>query len=356
MEKHICQVAELCARSGMEVTLVTTSNSLDEDARRRVCAAGVRFFELPSARGKASLARKIWWLFKTTLRLRNKRWDIIYTNGQSGLAPVLWMAARRGTRVIHHHHTSADPAEQKTWHPCFRFVLRKAPELVACSMATSQHLQAALGRMNVRFLPYLTLDVVGTGHVHEKTYSPDTMLHFGFVGRLVSTKGIEEICRLSDQPELAGIRWHVYGQGEEYPASYFQKFPNVVYHGSYCSVEEYARLLQNLDAGVLYSEHTEGLPLSLIEMMSAGLPWIATDRGGTRELGISKQNSLIIPANATSEDKKMLTMELADRIRAGRTSRISQRTVYDQYFSQEIVGHRWLKFFHPNSHDETGAT
>jgi glycosyltransferase involved in cell wall biosynthesis len=103
-----------------------------------------------------------------------------------------------------------------------------------------------------------------------------------------------------------------------------------------------------MDAGVLYSRHGEGLPLSLIEMMAAGLPWIATDRGGTRELGITEQNSLIIPAGATPDETKMLTMELAARIRAGRTSRISQRAVYDRYFSSEIVGRRWLGFFHPN--------
>ena len=76
--------------------------------------------------------------------------------------------------------------------------------------------------------------------------------------------------------------------------------------------------------------------------------WIATDRGGTRELGVTEQNSLIIPAGATPDETKMLTMELAARIRAGRTSRISQRAVYDQYFSPEILGRRWLEFLHRN--------
>jgi glycosyltransferase involved in cell wall biosynthesis len=356
MERHICLLAELCARSGMRVTLVTTSNSLNDDARRQILAAGVCFLELPSARGTISLARKIWWLLKTMLRVRNKRWDIIYTNGQSGLAPMLWMAASRGTRVIHHHHTAADAAEQKTWHPCFRFALQMAPELVACSLATSHRLEVALRRNDVRFLPCLTPHVMEAGQVHEKTYSPDTVLHFGFVGRLVSTKGIDEICRLSEQLELQGIRWHLYGQGDEYPPSYFEKFPNVAFHGTYRSVGEYAEALREMDAGALYSKHVEGLPLSLMEMMAAGLPWIATDRGGTRELAISEQNSVVIPDDANPDETKMLTMELAARIRAGMTSRISQRSVYDQYFSPKIVGRRWLEFFRPNPHREIGAT
>ena len=355
MERHICLLAELCARSGMQVTLVTTSNSLNDAARQQLLAAGVHFLELPAARNTISLTKKLWWLVRTTLCLRKSRWDIIYTNGQSGLAPVLWMAAKRGTRVIHHHHTAADLAEQKTWHPWFRFALRKAPELVACSKATTHQLEATLRRSDVQFLPYLTLHIIGSDEVQEKLYSPDTVLHFGFIGRLVSTKGIEEICHFSEQPELQGIRWHLYGEGDEYPASYFEKYPNVAWHGTYRSAEEYAKVLLRMDAGVLYSRHSEGLPLSLIEMMAAGLPWIATDRGGIRELGVSKEDSFVVPANATDDETKMLTVKLAERIRSGQTSRISQRSVYDQYFSPEIVGRKWLEFFRPTLQRETEA-
>ena len=88
----------------------------------------------------------------------------------------------------------------------------------------------------------------------------------------------------------------------------------------------------------------EGLPVSLMEVMAAGLPWIATDRGGTRELGVSELNSVIVPAGASLQEMKALTMELADRIRTGRTSRIAQRRVYDEHFSPEISSRKWLEY------------
>ena len=46
-----------------------------------------------------------------------------------------------------------------------RRALRRAPELVACSLATRRELEAALGRSDVRFIPYLTPDLASTAVV-----------------------------------------------------------------------------------------------------------------------------------------------------------------------------------------------
>jgi glycosyltransferase involved in cell wall biosynthesis len=347
METHLCLLAALCARSGMEVTLVTTSNSLNDEARQDLLDSGVRFHELPEARGGASAVRKLTWLAATTLRLRKTRWDVIYTNGQSALAPTLWLAGRRRTRIIHHHHTAGDEREQQSWNPLFRRVLSAAPELVACSLATKRELETVLGRSDVRYIPYLTREIERSGNLEDRTYSQDAVLNFGFVGRLVSTKGVEDVCRLSEMTELSGVRWHIHGEGEDYPASFFEKYPNVIYHGRYRSATEYANVLRHLDATVLLSRHSEGLPLTLIEAMAEGLPWIATDRGGTRELAISEKNSIVVPAGASLEEMKLLSMGLAARIRAGMTSRKAQRHAYDERFSPKVVGRAWLEFVRP---------
>ena len=283
METHLCLLAALCAQSGHKTALVTTSNSLNHEARQELIAAGVQFRELPAGRGDASALRKFSWLLTSTARLRKARWDLIYTNGQSGLAPVLWMAARQGTRIVQHHHTAGDELEQESWSGMFRWVLRAVPELVACSMATRAELEAGLRRSDVRFLPYLTRTIFDASSVHDKSYASDAVLNFGFVGRLVSTKGIEEICSLSQMTGLHGIRWHIHGEGVDYPASFFEKFPNIVYHGRYLSPQQNtpARWVCS-DAVMMLSKAFEGTAIVPIEAMAAGLPWIATDRGGTR--------------------------------------------------------------------------
>ena len=83
------------------------------------------------------------------------------------------------------------------------------------------------------------------------------------------------------------------------------------------------RALLALDALVLFSTHNEGMPLSLIEGMAAGLPWIATDRGGTRELAGSPDDCLVVAVPTV--DLPAQARAFADRILAGTTSRRRQR-------------------------------
>ncbi|HYD84815.1 MAG TPA: glycosyltransferase family 4 protein, partial [Opitutus sp.] len=266
------------------------------------------------------------------------------TNGQSALARLVWLAARPHTRIVHHHHTAADDGEQGTWSPLFRRVLKHAPELVACSRFTQRSLAAALQRDDVQFLPYLTSSPVAAVGVQDRFYSPNSHLHFGFMGRLVAEKGIDLICELSNRTDLADLTWHIHGSGAAYPAEFFASYPNVVYHGAYTAGSQQAAILESLDALVLFSTHNEGMPLSLMEAMSAGLPWIATDRGGTREMAVSEENCLVVDAPHDTEKLAAAVREMAARIRRGATSRDEQRRAYDRLFAPPVVAELWCDF------------
>ena len=344
MEQHVCLLAVLLAQKGHVVAMMTTSNSLNEASRAKLQAAGIQLRELSVARGNATKAGKLVWLLLNALLLRGKSWDVIYTNGQSGLARLVWLAGGSKTRIVHHHHTAGDSAEQRTWHPAFRRTLAASPELVACSDSTKRHLNATLNRVDTLFLSYLTPEMLPSIAVKEKSYSPESVLHFGFTGRLVSTKGIDTICNLSREPALGSVRWHIHGSGEGYPESFFEAFPNVSYHGPYNGPGECGDILQGLDALALFSRHNEGMPLSLIEGMAAGLPWIATDQGGTRELAVAAENCEVLPAQATFEEVTMRLLDLVGRIRHKQTSRVAQRRAYDDRFAPQIVAEHWLDF------------
>lgn len=345
MERHVCALAEEATKRGHHVRFLTTSNSLNDDARHQLSGYGVDFRELPAKRETAGPARKAFWLWSQTLRARSRRWDLIYTNGQSALSSIVWRATRPGTRIVHHHHTAADAGEQQTWAPGFWRVLQRAPEIVACSEATRANIEQATHRNHVRFLPYFTTSPVTRDQVTEKSYAPGQPLAFGFVGRLIATKGVGLICEASRRPELTGITWHLYGASADYSAGYFASYPNVKYHGPYRDLRHYAEILGGLDALVLFSLHNEGMPLSLIEATAGGLPWAATDRGGTRELALIPCNCEVIPHPATPETVVAQTVALAQRIRSGTTSRVAQRRVYDQHFAPEVVVRKWFGYF-----------
>ena len=229
MEQHVCLLAALLAGNGHAVTVLTTSNSLNQDARAELIKAGIELRELAIERGAASKMRKLGWLLLQALRLRSCQWDVVYTNGQSALSRLVWLAKGKGCRIIHHHHTGGDCGEQLTWNKSFRRMLVRVPELVACSETTRRHLEAVLKRTDITYLPYLTIESVTINQVLERKYLDKATLNFGFIGRLVSSKGIETLCALSQEPALAQVQWHVHGSGEHYPQSFFDRYPNVRY-------------------------------------------------------------------------------------------------------------------------------
>lgn len=343
IERHVCGLARAAAERGHKVLLLTTSNSLGGDLRSELAHPLITFRELSLARGSAGAPAKILWLLNEVRRSRGTAWDVVYTNGQSALSRLVWLAARRGTRVVHHHHNAADAREQKTWSRAFRCVLERAPILVGCSNATKDALNAAVGRTDARFLPYLTRCAVERAQIIDRP--PHRPMRFGFSGRLIPEKGIDAILALADNPGLPNIEWHVHGAGPAYPPTRFAGQPRLVYHGAYSSAAEHATALLALDAAVLFSTHNEGMPLSLIEAMSAGLPWIATDQGGTKELALSPENALVAPAQASLAELARDVRLLAARISAGTTSRVAQRAVYEKNFAPAIVAARWLDFF-----------
>lgn len=349
MERHVCGVAALMARRGHRVVLLTTSHSLGAPLRRELNEAGVRLCELPVARGRAPAVMKLLWLQWQLLRLRREAWNVIYTNGQSALALHAGRSGRSGTRWVHHHHTAADEAEQRTWSAGFRRVLAEAGELVACSRATARAIGESVNRKDVEFLPYLTPSPLAANEVKEREAGDNEPLRFGFMGRLIPEKGVDRVIRLAREPALADLAWHVHGAGPAFPPERFAGNPRLVYHGAYAGEAEHAAVLHSLDALVLPSTHNEGMPLSLIEGMSAGLAWLATDQGGTRELALEPTCARVVPANVDDAGLVTAVRELADAIRSGAASRQRQRAAYDRVFAPAVVGQRWAEFLERDS-------
>lgn len=344
MERHICSLAAAAAQRGHVVRFLTTSNSLGAELRRELDVPGLKLRELAVPRTHAPGWRKLVWVIQETLKARAYRWDLIYTNGQSGLARYVWMAQDRGrTRIVHHHHTAADADEQTTWGRGFRRVLNTSPELVGCSEATRHAMNAATGRQDAIFLPYLTRCPVASDRVQDRPASRP--VRFGFLGRLIPEKGVDVVLKLAEAPGLEHVEWHIHGAGEAYPPERFQKLSRLRYHGAYTSAAQHASILQGLDAVVLFSQHNEGMPLSLIESMSAGLPWLASDRGGVKEIAAVAKHAWLVPVDATHERVVDLTREASNALLEGRCSRVAQRKAYDQVFAPETVTKRWLDYF-----------
>jgi glycosyltransferase involved in cell wall biosynthesis len=164
----------------------------------------------------------------------------------------------------------------------------------------------------------------------------------GFIGRLDPIKRVTTL--IWAMPMLdPGISLQIFGEGEDRPAieaeiARLNLQSRVTLHGFVTAV---AAALATLDVLVLPSA-AEGFPLVLIEAMAAGVPIVATDVPGIRDVIIDGVNGILAPANnlpglAAAIRQALTDQELRSKlIEGGREAvagRFNWETVFKQYES-----------------------
>lgn len=135
-------------------------------------------------------------------------------------------------------------------------------------------------------------------------HAVDSAVRIGFLGRLDPVKRVEDlICAmryLSDGGQLNRYQLHVFGDGAErakleaLAAKEVPQQTEVVFHGSVSTPGE---ALKQIDLLVLPSK-AEGFGLVLIEAMAAGVPVVATNVAGIRDVVAHERTGLLVPAKS----------------------------------------------------------
>ena len=95
-------------------------------------------------------------------------------------------------------------------------------------------------------------------------------------------------------------------------------------------------VLGMLDVFVL-SSYTEGLSITLLEAMAAGLPIVATDVGGNPSVVVHNETGIIVPPRDSEELAEALRRMLSDRAAATRMGRRGQERVVEEYGLRRMV-------------------
>ncbi len=103
------------------------------------------------------------------------------------------------------------------------------------------------------------------------------------------------------------------------------------------------RLLRSADL-FLFCSRTEGLPNALLEAMAAGLPIVATNVPGSRDLVRDGQTGLLATARSAREIADRVLALLADPTRAGRMGAAAHRWVRAHADLTEL-GSRWSQVY-----------
>jgi glycosyltransferase involved in cell wall biosynthesis len=111
--------------------------------------------------------------------------------------------------------------------------------------------------------------------------------------------------------------------------------------GSFKNKEELTIALNTIDAFMLYSNHPEGLPISLLEVMGAGLPWIATDRGGIKELRVDEHFNYLLPKGTNNTDLITHLKNFTDNLDNKKFIYQKQIEAYHKKYAPEVLIDKW---------------
>lgn len=302
--ESIHQWAKRLVEQGHEVTVVTCKVS--ESAESEVMD-GVQIVRLPSwhwLNGTYPVPKWGATTRKILKKLKEERYDLVSTQTRFFPTSFLgaWFAGRHKIPLIHTERGGSHSIVEKAWirwasrlidHTLGRWVVRRAARNVGVSEAACEFLKH-LGARNtvcihngVESIDPLTPEQrTAARHRHDLNESDTVLL---FVGRLIYAKGVQDVLEIL--PELIrqspNLRCVLVGAGpyretlEQFVREHHLE-PHVRFVGEQ-PFEQVKTWLQMADLMVNPS-HSEGLPRSVLEGAAAGLPVVATDTGGTREI------------------------------------------------------------------------
>jgi glycosyltransferase involved in cell wall biosynthesis len=337
IESHVREFCLRLAAAGRHVTLLSSRSCMDAATREGLSGAGVTLVLNESEWSSASPLRKWLWTLAALVRLSWRRFDVVYTNGQGKNPATVQRWFRGRARLVHHHHTSIDASDIQSWPAAYRDAMSNADVLVVCADFIRHRMQSAIGRKDVEVAYCFSRSLPASA----RTPAAQAPVVFGYFGRLIEGKGIDWIQRLSRDPRLGGIRWKIWGNEVHFRASDFTTFDRIDYEGSFADQNGLRAALETLDCFVLFSTWLEGLPISLMEVMGAGKPWVATSAGGIPELAHDPASCVLVHLD-DYESVVVACLEMEARIRAGQVDHAAQRAFYESRLGERALLQKWL--------------
>lgn len=232
--------------------------------------------------------------------------DVVFTNTRFFLITLLglWWAKRRNIPVIHIEHGTCHPVLEKSIFLRFiaiidKFIGRRvfpaADKVVGVSQSACQFAASLGAKSPVEISNGIDLSF---WQVKKSVNSNTAYKTIIFVGRLVYAKGVQDLLYavyyLQNHSHLK-LKTQIVGDGpykkELSKLTNKLHLHNVEFLGAK-NKQEIKSILMEADIAVNPS-YSEGMPMSVLEFAAVGLPIIATDVGGTREI-INSNNGILI--------------------------------------------------------------
>lgn len=282
---------------------------------------------------------------------RKEKPDVVHVNGAAFVAPALAAKLARVPLVWHLNDTLFSPGVA----PLFGGLVRAlADRIVVAAEAVASHYGVTRSPYEVIYAP---VDVQRFGHLAgEPARGCGEVRRIGLVANWNRLKGVEYFVRaaalvrqrLDDRLEL-----HFAGEKLATQAEYCSEVDGLIrdleleelvcHHGFVASVEP---VLAELDVLVL-SSISEASPMVVLEAMAAGVPVVATDVGGVRELLLGEPDrpaGIVVPPRDPERLAEAI-LELLEHPEEARRLGKNGRFATERNFSLESCARRHLKVY-----------
>lgn len=349
-EKNVYELSRRLVKRDYEIDIITC-NTEQSSAYEEL--AGIHIYRLPSWNALSAtypIPKPCLTSFRILRKLLRKNYDVINTQTRFFITSFLGLifAKVKKTPLVHTERgTRHSIAPNKVVallsraydHTIGTLIVKSARTNIGVSEAACDFLKH-LGVTNTQLI-YNGIDTTifrkreGRNYRQKLGISSNTVL-ITFVGRLIYAKGVQDLISAFTKIKEAipDTKVLIVGAGP-----YRANLENLAYQNGCGNIlflgqknqDEIIDILSATDIFVNPS-YSEGLPTSVMEAASIGLPMIATDVGGTREIITNSKTGILVKTGNAGQLEKSLHELLASaelRRELGRNARMLVKEKFD---------------------------
>lgn len=249
-------------------------------------------------------------LIKQLKPLIGENTPVIYSYWMTDMAMIansLKQYYKKSKSIIRAHRWDLyEEVNENNYLPYRNRVVNKADSIICISSDGKQYLD----KKHIQYASKIHVSRLGTVNTSVlKIVEKTNRLSIVSCSRIISNKRVDLLIKALSESTI-NIDWQHYGSGKldleirNLAQKELDNKENISYkfYGDIENKELLSYYKQtNFDVFINVSS-SEGLPVSIMEAMSFGIPVIATDVGGTSEIVEHKTNGLLLPANPTVEE------------------------------------------------------
>jgi glycosyltransferase involved in cell wall biosynthesis len=331
-EQYALETARRLHQNGWKIDIVT---SLLPGTKAREQVEGMQVYRIP-----------IWHLLDGTypvpkpcemnellLKLAENKYAAVITHTRFFPTSFFGAEFAKKNKIPHLHveHGSVHPKTRFLLRPLVRLydhtfgarVVRSATIVAGVSLAAERFAKHLCNRKTI-LLP----NAIDTNFFSKKEQNRGSLQKtITFVGRLIKAKGVQDL--LAAAKGLSGARLLIVGSGPYEHQLRKMTGANVHFLGE---KDKFGvrTALSKTDIFVNPS-YSEGLPTSVLEAGAMGVPVIATDVGGTREILENRANGLLIEPKNIKSLQRAIAELLIDKEKRRRFGRALQKKVRREF-------------------------